>query len=69
MRKATIVRTHDLLVSRQAVVLGISRGSIYYVPRAVIDWFSRKVLAWRLSTAMEVGFCTEAVEDAMTRSG
>lgn len=32
-----IDRTHDLLVSRQAAVLGISRGSVYHLPRAVSD--------------------------------
>ncbi len=36
---------------------------------AVIDWFSRKVLAWRLSITMDVGFCIEAVEEAMVRYG
>jgi putative transposase len=36
---------------------------------AVVDWFSRKVLAWRLSITMEVAFCVEAVEDAMARFG
>jgi hypothetical protein len=28
---------------------------------AVIDWFSRRVLSWRLSITMEAGFCVEAV--------
>ncbi len=32
-----IDRKHDILVSRQASVLGISRGSVYYLPRAVSD--------------------------------
>lgn len=32
-----IDRTHDLPVSRQAAVLGISRVSVYYLPRAVSD--------------------------------
>ena len=30
---------------------------------AVIDWHSRRVLAWRLSISMDAAFCTEAVED------
>lgn len=34
-RKATIDRHHDLPLNRQAQVLGISRGSVYYLPRAV----------------------------------
>lgn len=32
---------------------------------AVVDWFSRKVLSWRLSTTMEAAFCIEAVEEAL----
>jgi len=36
---------------------------------AVVDWFSRKVLAWRLSITMDTAFCIEAVEDAMAHFG
>jgi putative transposase len=45
----------------------MARGFVYLA--AVIDWFSRKVLSWRLSTTMETGFCIEAVEEAMARHG
>jgi transposase InsO family protein len=34
---------------------------------AVVDWFSRRVLAWRLSITMEAGFCVEALEEALAR--
>jgi putative transposase len=36
---------------------------------AVVDWFSRRVQAWRLSITMEVDFCIEAVEEALARYG
>ncbi|MDU9532408.1 DDE-type integrase/transposase/recombinase, partial [Escherichia coli] len=36
---------------------------------AVVDWFSRKVLSWRLSITMEAAFCIEAVEEALARHG
>ena len=36
---------------------------------AVVDWFSRRVLAWRVSITMEVDFCLEAVEEALARYG
>jgi putative transposase len=36
---------------------------------AVMDWFSRRVLAWRLSTAMDSGFCVEALQEALDRHG
>jgi putative transposase len=35
----------------------------------VVDWFSRRVLAWRLSITLEVEFCLEAVEEALVRHG
>ena len=42
-------------------------GFVYLA--AVVDWFSRRVLAWRLSITMEVEFCLEAVEEALARHG
>ena len=35
----------------------------------MMDWFSRRVLAWRVSITMEVDFCLEAVEEALARHG
>ena len=43
------------------------RGFLYLV--AIMDWFSRKVLAWRLSNTMEADFCVAALEDAIARYG
>lgn len=34
---------------------------------AVMDWYSRKVMSWRVSNTMEADFCVEAVEDAIER--
>jgi putative transposase len=34
-----------------------------------MDWFSRKVLAWRLSITIDSGFCVDALEEALTRYG
>jgi putative transposase len=34
-----------------------------------VDWFSRKVLAWRVSIMMEADFCVEALEEALARYG
>jgi putative transposase len=45
----------------------MARGFVYLA--AVVDWFSRRVLAWRLSITLEVGFCTEALEEALARHG
>src|SRR4051795_3731537 len=43
------------------------RGFLYLV--AVMDWATRKVLAWRVSNTMDVGFCVEAVQEALARFG
>jgi len=45
----------------------MARGFVYLA--AVVDWFSRQVLAWRLSITLEVEFCLEAVEEALARHG
>ncbi len=45
----------------------MARGFVYLT--AVVDWFSRRVLAWRVSITMEVDFCLEAVEEALARYG
>ena len=45
----------------------MQRGFLYLV--AIMDWASRKVLAWRLSNTMEVEFCIEALEEALAKYG
>ena len=45
----------------------MARGFVYLA--AVVDWFSRRVLAWRLSITMEVEFCLEAVNEALAGHG
>ncbi len=45
----------------------MARGFVYLA--AVVDWFSRRVLAWRLSITMEVEFCLEAVAEALAKHG
>jgi len=44
----------------------MARGFIYLA--AVVDWFSRRVLAWRLSITMEASFCIEALEEALSKN-
>ena len=45
----------------------MAKGFVYLV--AVMDWFSRRVLSWRLSLGMETDFCVEALREAMERHG
>ena len=47
--------------------LPMARGFLYLV--AILDWHSRKVLAWRLSNTMTADFCVEALEEALWRHG
>ena len=43
------------------------RGFLYLV--AIMDWYSRKVLAWRLSNSMDADFCVEALKEAIAKHG
>ena len=45
----------------------MNRGFMYLV--AVMDWHSRKILSWRISNTLDTEFCTEAVEEALSRYG
>jgi len=45
----------------------MARGFVYLA--AVVDWFSRRVLSWRLSITLDTSFCIEALEDAIERYG
>ena len=47
--------------------LPMARGFCYLV--AIMDWASRRVLAWRLSNTLDASFCTEALEEAISRYG
>jgi len=45
----------------------MARGFAYLV--AIIDWHTRRVLAWRLSNTMDVAFCLDALQEALDRFG
>ena len=45
----------------------MARGFVYLV--AIVDWFSRRVLARRVSISLDVGFCIVALEEALARHG
>jgi putative transposase len=45
----------------------MARGFVYLA--AVVDWYSRRVLSWKVSTTMDTHFCLEAVDEAMARHG
>ncbi|MET3892692.1 putative transposase [Bosea sp. OAE506] len=66
LRKLPMTRPNQVW-AMDITYIPMARGFVYLT--AVIDWFSRKVLAWRLSITMDVAFCIEAVEEAMARFG
>ena len=45
----------------------MQRGSLYLV--AIMDWYGRKVLSWRLSNSMDAGFCVDALKEAIATYG
>ena len=45
----------------------MARGFVYLA--AVIDWFSRRVLSWRVSITMDTSFCIEALDEALSKYG
>ena len=45
----------------------MARGFVYLA--VVLDWFSRRVLAWRVSITMEASFCVETLEEALAKHG
>lgn len=66
LRKLPIARPNQVWATDISYI-PMPRGFVYLV--AIVDWFSRKVLAWRVSIAMDVSFCIEALEEALARYG
>ena len=66
LRKVPVTQPNQVW-AMDITYVSMARGFVYLA--AVVDWFSRKVLAWRLSISMEANFCIEAVEEAMVRHG
>ena len=59
--------THpDFVWSTDITYIRLAHGFGYLM--AIIDWFSRYVLAWRLSNSLETHFCLEALEEALGQS-
>lgn len=67
-----LLRDIEITYPNQAWAIDITyipmaKGFLYLV--AIIDWFSRKVLSWRLSNTMDTSFCLEALEEALQHYG
>jgi putative transposase len=66
LRGAEVVRPNQVW-STDITYIRLARGFVYLV--AVIDWYSRKVLGWRLSNSLEAVFCVDCLEDALRTYG
>lgn len=66
LRKLPITRPNQVW-AMDISYIPMARGFVYLA--AVVDWFSRKVLAWKLSITLDTAFCIEAVEEALAKYG
>jgi transposase InsO family protein len=66
LRGVAITRPNQVW-STDITYIPMARGFVYLV--AVVDWFSRRVLSWRVSITMDVSFCIEALEEALSKYG
>jgi putative transposase len=66
LRGVTIDRPNQVW-AMDITYIPMARGFVYLA--AVVDWFSRRVLSWRVSITLEAAFCIEALEDALARYG
>ena len=66
LRNLSVERVHQVW-SCDITYIPMQQGFLYLV--AVIDWYSRVVLSWRLSNTMDKTFCVEALQEALDRYG
>jgi len=66
LRGLTIERANHVWAT-DITYIPMAKGFMYLV--AIIDWYSRRVLSWRVSNTMDTGFCIEALEEALQRFG
>lgn len=58
-----LVERPNQVWSSDITYIPLRQGFLYLV--AVMDWFSRHVLSWRLSNSLDVEFCVEALDEAL----
>jgi putative transposase len=64
--RGVAVKQPDQVWSTDITYLPMDKGFMYLV--AIIDWYSRYVLAWRLSNTLDTDFCLEALNEALMKS-
>ena len=66
LRGVSVVRP-DQVWGTDLTYIRLARGFAYLV--AIMDWYSRRVLSWRISNTMEAVFCIDCLEEALRRHG
>lgn len=66
LRKLAVIRPNQAW-AMDITYIPMAKGFVYLA--AVVDWFSRRVLSWRLSITLDTAFCIEAVQEAMAKYG
>ena len=66
LRNLPVVRPNQVW-AMDTTYIPMARGFIYLA--AVMDWFTRRVLAWRVSITLGSDFCIETVQEALARHG
>ena len=66
LRGMNVIRPNQVW-STDITYIRLPHGFVYLV--AVIDWYARKVLAWRLSNTLDSGFCVDCLEQALRAYG
>ena len=66
LRNLAITRPNQVW-AMDITYIPMARGFVYLA--AVVDWFSRRVLSWKVSTTMDTHFCLEAVKEALEKFG
>ena len=66
LRGVAVTRPNQVW-STDITYIRLAHGFVYLV--AVIDWYSRKVLSWRISNTMDTAFCVDCLEEALQRHG
>ncbi len=66
LKNLTIDRPNQVWAT-DVTYIPMSRGFLYLV--AIMDWYSRKVLSWRLSNSLDAAFCVDALQEAISKYG
>jgi putative transposase len=64
LRELAVTRANQVWCT-DITYLPVLKGHFYLV--AMMDWYSRKVLSWRVSNTLEVSFCVEALQEAVAK--